>query len=291
MKKAIIYSLTVVTAAAGLLLGGNVRADAVPSTTAQTTSTQDASVQIAQIREEIAELTAQVNASQKQVTVTNNPVLAQTITTQDASVQIAQIRQKIAELTAQVNASQKQGFVTVVKPVLTQAQLDKIDAEIKRIANETARIQNEVRILLEIRAVEQKISDIKAQIAALGGAKSTVSTMVPSVPQISVPATSNQAATTTAEVEKAVQIAKIKQQISELTQEYETQKNLEAQNQKVATVTEECAGGSCEVTTTPENIQPQSQIVVSPKTTEASKPETKGFWESVGDFFRKVFTF
>jgi|GEM_PF-826944 hypothetical protein len=271
MKKAISYSLAVTIAAAGLLLGGNVWADGTQAVQIQAANSQDVSARIEQIREKIAVLTAEIKTNQ-----------SQPVASQDTATRIAEIRAKIAVLTAEIKSNQGQ-TVVAAKPVLTQVQLDQVEVQVKNIAAETARIKQQVAILAQIRAIDQKIAAIKLQIAALNAGKSTVVAIVPAAGNTSP------VAAATAEEQKEARIAKIKQQISELTQEMKVQKNLESQNAAIATTSETCKGDSCAVSSTTESGQ--AQIEISPKTTETATPAKKGFWESVGDFFRKVFTF
>ncbi len=242
MQKATIYSLAVMIAAAGLLLGGNVRADGATVTTA----TQDVSSQIDVIRQKVAALSAEVKAAE-----------AQTATAPAVTVPTAS--------------------------ALTQAQLDAIAVRVAQIRARTEEIKVQVRILLEINAINLKIAAIKAQIAAMAGG--TVQIEASPVVGQATPAT------TTVDAAKAAKIAQIKQQIAELTQEYRTQKNIEDQKQIAAASSTACQGDSCPASSSNSDSNQPVTIQVSPKTPEASENQNQGFWESIGNFFRKVFTF
>lgn len=244
MQKATIYSLAVMITAAGLLLGGNVRADGSASVGAS----QDISSQINVIRQKIATLNAEIQRSKAQTTA---PV--------SVKVQTA--------------------------PVLTQAQLNAIAVKVAQIKARTEEIKAQVRILLEIRAINLKIAAIKSQIAAMTGANAPAVTATAQVTSVA------QSGGNQAEIDRQAKIAQIKQQIAELSQEYKAQNNLEGQVQPTASDSDACQGDSCQASSSnSDNGQPVT-IQVSPNSAESKENQNQGFWESIGNFFRKVFTF
>ena len=139
-----------------------------------------------------------------------------TTDTQDISAQIEQIRQKIADLTAQAQQQTTgQPAATITKKPLTQQELVTIESEVNRITKEVARLRIEVQIFVTLREIQHKTELLKSQIAAaptLGGAVATASK--PPVQTASI-------LTEQQRQEIETQIAKIKQQIAETTQELE----------------------------------------------------------------------
>jgi len=196
---------------------------------------------------------------------------------QDVSAQIKQIQQQISQLTIQMQ-SLKAGAVAVkpIPVVLTQEKLDYIQAEITRIAKEAARIKIEVGILVTLREIKQK-TDALALLTASSGL-------------VSAPAKSSASSMPISESKKREiedKIAIVRQQISELTQELQ-KKTAGSQAQPGAVNdTANCSGGNCAVPT----AQGQSVAPAASSGAQASPVEQKGFWQSIGDFFKKLFTF
>ncbi len=203
---------------------------------------------------------------------------------QTAAAQIEQIEQKIAELTAQIETQQApapvMGFIFYD---LTQADLDRVGTEVSRIAGEVARVKIEVEIFAVLREIKVKTAAIAAQIPS--GAKiSTPSVFEP----VQTPAKPLAADSANQEIEN--KIAVIKQQIDELTQELKIQKIIE-QGQPEAQAEE---GGNLiieEVQDLEQETQTPIVIESAPKTEKTTPSGEGGFWQSVGDFLKKIFTF
>lgn len=210
-------------------------------------------------------------------------VQTQKISDQEALMRIQQIREKISVLAQAVKNSQGQ-TITTSKTPLTQAELDIIQAKINLISAKIAKIKKDAEILAKIREIRQKISVIKTQVAAMNAQKAGSLANVAAV--AGATAEKNQPADS-----KEARIAQIKQQIYELKQEMEVQKALEAQNSQAPTVkVEGCAGQECAA---PEVENSQVPITISPKTTDAAENKSQGgsFWDLIGNFLRKIFTF
>jgi chromosome segregation ATPase len=222
---------------AGLLLGGNVLADGLPT---QTQSSK-------------------------------NEIIA---------AQIEQIKQQINNLSAQAQAQKNGQTVAPEKTELTPEKLAQIETEVNRIAKETARLKIEVAVFVTLREIKTKTAQLQAQIAA---------------GQTAAPKQTQTAAMTADEQNRAqieAQIAKIKQQIAELTQEMQTQKTAGQDSIASTADSSECEGESCSLTPSADNAT--QKITINPATDKpaAQKPaETKSFWQSVGDFFGKIFAF
>lgn len=205
---------------------------------------------------------------------------ASSISINDASALIEQLRQKINSLAQQLQSVQNMPEVAVTivaAPVLTQAELDGIEVQVNRITGEVARLKIEVGVFVTLRQIQEKTALLNAQIEEATGIPSTVVSAAQS--QISATPTGNQQG-----IES--QIARLKQQIAELNQELVAK---QAAGQAVAatdTTQPICAGGACPV---PVETQNNAPVPVTIATTAPSG--SNGFWQSVGDFFKKLFTF
>jgi len=199
------------------------------------------------------------------------------------SQQVEQIKQRIVELSADMQRASQQTTVTV-SAELTQEKLNYIQSEVTRIAKETARIKVEVEVFVAIRQIQQRLRVLSVQVAQY------VAEQQSRVAQVQPGASGKGSVSSATEVE--AKIAQIRQQITELTQELEAKK---AGGQKVTQApsdtgvqeSKQCSGGSCLVT--PTGTQSEPKIVSTPVTT--TKTESKGFWQSIGDFIKKLFTF
>lgn len=204
--------------------------------------------------------------------------------TQNLSAQIDQIRQKISDLSAQMPQNQVGQSGTAANQVqLTAEKLNYIQSEIARIANETARLKIEVGIFATLREINRKTAQLSLQ---MGTATKTAPIAISSQP----------AATSISEQKKQeieAQIAKIKVQIGELNQELQAQKNIEL-NAMTQTASDQCElGGTCSINSSDSESAAQTSAAsqsVSSQTSSTAN-ENKGFWQSVGDFLKKIFTF
>ena len=210
---------------------------------------------------------------------------AQIASFENVSAQIEQIRQKINEFSAELRQNQQIANVPVVKAEITQEKLSYIESEIKRITGESERIRIEVEIFLTLREIQRKTSAIAAQIADGYSAPLTVFTP-PVIKNLPIAQTAEKAR----EEEIEAQIVKIKQQINELTQEMGIQAAVEknqltpngvgSSDQENAVAPDDSSDGAKEIT-----------IIPAQEKTGTAESEQKGFWQSVGDFFKNIFTF
>ena len=204
----------------------------------------------------------------------------------NVAAQIEQISQKINELTAQINAQKSQVAPNLpVRPQLSQEKLDYIESEVKRIAKETARLKIEIEIFVTLREIEAKTAALSKQITP--AAAQSILPPAYAAPQSVAPISADEQKRTEVEA----QIAKIKQQIGELTQEMENQKAIES---GIATAAQDYADGANEVDQealeSEGAVENAAPIVIQPAENKTETPK-KGFWASVGDFLKKIFTF
>lgn len=203
---------------------------------------------------------------------------AQSASFEQVSAQIEQVRQKIDQLTAELKAKQTASIATPA--ALTQEQLNHIENEIKKIAKETEQLKVEVSVFIALREIERKAAQITAQI--------TAGSPLAAQPVIAMSAPVAATVRTSEEIE--AQVAKIKQQINELTQEMTVQAAAEADSNDAAG-----NGNDLEdqIETNGGGEEAAQEITILPngEKTETAKTEQKGFWQSVGDFFKKIFTF
>ncbi|MCU0653397.1 MAG: hypothetical protein MUD10_04015 [Candidatus Pacebacteria bacterium] len=256
MTKVQLNLLTVMAVAVGLLLGGSVLADSATTTTG-------------------ADAAAIANASSADAVVS-------TATTDNNSTQaqLDAIKVRIQALTAQVQSRQQTPVVVTPRAVLTQAQLDQIQIRVTEIAQQTARIKAQVQILVRIRTIEARIAAIRMQLATMQ-AGGTVTATTPAAPVAATPASE------LTKEQKEARIAQIRQQIGELNQEMLAKR---AAEQAATPATQApCEGDSCSGASEP----PQAPVTieVSPKPETTAQASNPGFWQSVGNFFRKLFTF
>jgi hypothetical protein len=185
---------------------------------------------------------------------------------------------------------------------LSQKQLDAIEVEVKKVAKKTAELKEDVEKFVLIRAINNQIAGLKVQVAELKLAEQAEGTSGATVTQTETK-TETKTVTTTqtgsgtetgvaavqpegtqAPENVSAQIAMIKQQIKDLTAEYEVQKAAEeAQNSEpVSTQEIECEGGVCSASI---DVNPAGETA----TTETAT--NKGFWQNVSDFLKNLFTF
>lgn len=203
------------------------------------------------------------------------------------SAQIELVAQKINQLSSELKSKQ----IPVIAPApvsaleLTQEKLNYIESEVGRIANETERLKIEVAIFVTLREIERKTAQIAAQIVS--GVPVSQPIAAAAAQPADVSATAASGAQTREEVE--AQIAKIRQQISELTQEMAARTSASvSQSAPVSGV----SNGAVEDEDNDDSGD-MSAITIAPAEEEARETQTKSksFWESVGDFLKKLFTF
>lgn len=181
------------------------------------------------------------------------------------------------------------------KPDLSEDQLNIISGQIKEIAIKAAALKEEVDRFVAIRTVSQQIAGLKLEVDELKLAKEAGQL------QEVIPAGNNENTDSAVAVEIApetsqdqipqenedtkAQIVSIKQQIKDLTAEYEIQKAAEeAQNKGQAEDFQEveCKNGVCSA-----NIE----VKAADSGNQAENVAPKGFWQSVSDFLKNLFTF
>lgn len=209
------------------------------------------------------------------VSAAGNP---SSVSIDDASVLIRQIQQKVNDLAIQLQGAQIQPLAPApasVSHTLTQSQLDYIKSRTDIIAAETARLRIEVEVFVILRDIRQKTADLDYQIEnkqKYAGTESWVETQskISNIDNGTVEA----------------QIAKIKQQINELNQELAVK---QAADQTV-TANSESVQANYEGKSSLEDSNGQS-VSTAPAVKKAQEPAKKGFWQSIGDFFKNLFTF
>jgi hypothetical protein len=216
---------------------------------------------------------------------------SQTISNAQAQATIQQLRARVQILTQQVQAQKALQAAPIVKPNLTPEQIASIQTQIIVIGQKITQLKIEVQKFVQIQQIKQKIAalrqiqidTIKTQIARLNAQIKAKQTTGQPAPIIvggvqAVPVASGSDSSKSDKKEIEAQIAKVKEQISQITQEMETQKTLEEanenQSQSVNQNDNKCEGQSC-----------------SSNTQSSQQPAQKGFWQSVGDFLRKIFSF
>lgn len=202
-----------------------------------------------------------------------------TITIDNASALIQQIQQKINDLASQLQRTQDQSAAPITiaaAPALPQSQLDYIQSQVDRIAGETARLKIEVGVFTTLRQIQWATAALNAEIAR--GQQPTAAATPAQQPATAVDDDNRR------DIE--AKIAKVKQQIAELNQEIQMQKSIETPA-VTAAGGDQCVGQNCPVGTSEQKITTET----APLQTTASQPEKKGFWQSVGDFLKKIFTF
>ncbi len=241
----------------GLLLGGNVIADgaSVTSTGADTVSQ-----------------TEQVEALQTQAKQLSEQVQAY----------LADQAAKNVEPAVQVKP--------VEKKTLSQDELDRIETQVQEIAAKTEVIKTEVAQIVLMRQISSKIAYLQEEVNAMK--------MAEAAGAVSEAAANNEAAGAAAESGETLaetatagnsdvesQIAAIKDKIKDLTAQYEQQKAAEnAGDVQEITPEVQCEGGVCSASV---DIKPAETAA----TTEANNDSNTGFWQSVGNFFKNIFTF
>lgn len=202
------------------------------------------------------------------------------------SAQIELVAQKINQLSSELKSKQ----ISVIAPApvlaseLTQEKLNYIESEVGRIAKKTERLKIEVAIFVTLREIERKTAQIAAQIAS--GAPISQPIAAAAQPA-DVSATAASGTQTREEIE--AQIAKIRQQISELTQEMDVRTSASvSQSAPISGV----SNGAVE-DEDGDDSGDMSAITIAPAEEKAreTQPKSKSFWESAGDFLKKLFTF
>jgi hypothetical protein len=209
------------------------------------------------------------------VSAAGNP---SSVSINDASVLIRQIQQKVNDLAIQLQSARIQPLATAPVPVshtLTQSQLDYIKSQTDIIAAETARLRIEVQVFVILRDIRQKTADLDYQITNQQKYAGT---------DIRVETQSKASNIGNGTVE--AQIAKIKQQINELNQELAAKQAAD----QTATANLGSVQTNYEGQSSLEDSNGQS-VSTAPAANKAQEPAKKGFWQSIGDFFKNLFTF
>lgn len=251
--------LALCVAIGGLLLGGNSHiafADGSASSTLNTTyapqSTSQAEATIASLRQKIIQLQQQIAARNATTTVALT------------AEQLSQIQEKIRQITVQKNqlAINIADYVASRNPVSNrQTQLNAIGAALTQLSD--------------------KVRLIAIQVAANKGLVTTPAVQGTSTEAISA------------------KIAEIKNKIALLTQQAATMAagGTSAATQPAGTVTapETGTSTSCEATGTCSAVSSatgtEPSLTAEPVTIVKEEPAKKGFFQSIWDFIKKLFTF
>ena len=210
--------------------------------------------------------------------------------TQDVTSQIQQIRQRISLLTAQMQSRREEPAAVFAKVALSQEKLNYIQSQVDAVAKKVERLKVEVGVLVTLRQIKERAAALASAIAPT--TKEKAASLIP-VPvkdgtkgSASAGTSASETATATKVDKKAIeeQIVKVKQQITDLTQQLQGKT---AANDAVTSSTGKCSGSSCSVSPS----QTQAIASASVSATKSVPAQKKGFWQSVSDFFKKIFTF
>ncbi len=249
----------------GLLLGGNVIADGEEETLieADTVSQTD----------QIQALEAQAQSLTEQV---QEYIAAQTTATAQ---------------TAQETDTNQQETETTEQKELSQDELDAIYTQVKEIAAKTEVIKIEVEKFVMVRQITEKIAYLQGEVDKMRRDEAALAMETENETQTADESEAEAVETEIAETETApqgdvdAQIASIKAQIKDLTSQYEAQKAAEeaqSATEEISPTEIECENGVC---TAKVNITPAGEEA------ESDKESKIGFWQSVSDFLKKIFTF
>jgi DNA repair exonuclease SbcCD ATPase subunit len=177
--------------------------------------------------------------------------------------------------------------VTTTKVSLSQAQLDAIEAQVKSVRAKYEALKVQVQVFVAVRDIQQKINALTSQMPAASAAAAPAPTIGAPAGQAQAEAATTTALTNRQEIE--AKIAATKQQIAELTQELQTMKGAGQPTGAVVSQPTAGTGAVSEQKETTTKIETPSK----PVQTQTSQPQTqpKGFWQSIADFFKKLFTF
>jgi len=204
---------------------------------------------------------------------------------QNTGAQIQQIRERINQLTAQMQSRRAEPKAPVA---LSQEKINFIQAQVNVIAKKVELLKLEVSIFVTIRQIKEKTAALALAIVPANAVPVQVTPRIKTITKTPVAAATSTAETVVAgKVDrKAIeeQIAKVKQQIADLTRQLESKT---AANGSSVGATEKCSGSNCAVS----SPQTQAGTAVAAPTVKTTPAQNKGFWQSVGDFFKKIFTF
>jgi len=206
---------------------------------------------------------------------------------QTISAQIQEVQKKISQLMAETQSAEK--ATPAVNMELTPEKLDNIEKEVMRIAKETEQLKIEVAVYLTLKDIRQKTAALAAQIA--GGLNISAPTIAaPSAPIIAVLPADLPVSKTQANEEIEAQIAIVRRQIDELTEEMAAQtvieKEVPAEERTMVGTEDKDAKGDVAV-----SGEKDASLTVE-KNGGKDSTETKGdLWQAVGDFFKKLFAF
>ncbi|MFA6376367.1 MAG: hypothetical protein WCX69_03130 [Candidatus Paceibacterota bacterium] len=205
--------------------------------------------------------------------------------TQNTGAQIQQIRERIGQLTDQMQSRRAELSAPVA---LSQEKLNFIQAQVNVIAKKVERIKIEVSIFVTLRQIREKTAALALVISPSTVAATPVPARVNATVKTPVStATPTAESMTAAKNDKRAieeQIAKVKQQIADLTQQLQKKT---AANTAAISEAGKCSGSNCAVSSS----QTQTGASVAAPVAKTNPVQNKGFWQSVGDFFKKIFTF
>lgn len=242
----------------GLLLGGNVIADGEEETL---------------IEADTVSQTDQIQALEAQ---------AQLLT--------EQVQEYIAAQTT-ATAQTAQETETTEQKELSQDELDAIYTQVKEIAAKTEVIKIEVEKFVMVRQITEKIAYLQGEVDKMRRDEAALAMETENETQTADESEAEAVEAEIAETETApqgdvdAQIASIKAQIKDLTSQYEAQKAAEeaqSATEEISPTEIECENGVC---TAKVNITPAGEEA------ESDKESKIGFWQSVSDFLKKIFTF
>ena len=206
---------------------------------------------------------------------------------QTISAQIQEVQKKVSQLMTETQSGEK--AAPVVNMELTPEKLDNIEREVTRIAKETERLKIEVAIYLTLEDIGRKTAALAAQIAA--GLNVSASTIAPpSAPIVAALPADLPGSKPQANEEIEAQIAIVRRQIDELTEEMVAQtaaeKEIPAEERTVAGTEDEGAKGNVAA-----SEEKDASLTVEKDGGQDSAATKGGLWQAVGDFFKKLFAF
>jgi len=211
----------------------------------------------------------------------------QNVDYQTISAQIQEVQKKILQLMMETQSGKK--AVPAVKMELTPEKLDNIEKEVARIAKETERLKIEVAVYLTLKDIQQKTAALAEQIAAgLNVPASMIA--APSAPIVAALPADLPTSKPQANEEIEAQIAIVRRQIDELTEEMLAQtaaeKEVPTEERTVAGTKDEDAKGDVSI-----SEEKDASLTVEKNGSKDSAETKGGLWQAVGDFFKKLFAF
>jgi outer membrane murein-binding lipoprotein Lpp len=207
---------------------------------------------------------------------------------QTISAQIQEVQKKVSQLMTETQSGEK--AAPVVNMELTPEKLDNIEREVTRIAKETERLKIEVAIYLTLEDIGRKTAALAAQIAAGLNVSASMIAAAPAAPIVAALPADLPASKPQANEEIEAQIAIVRRQIDELTEEMVAQtaaeKEIPAEERTVAGTEDEGAKGNVAA-----SEEKDASLTVERNGGQDSAATKGGLWQAVGDFFKKLFAF